>query len=216
MLFKDELDNIRSIFGSLGYPSNIITKSINNTISKLEKPVKYGPMKCSVYLRLPYLGKEMLSVEKNIKSVVNSTFRSVNLRISHFTRKPLNGIYKDVSTDLEKSKIIYKFKCHCDSEYIGRTSQRFHIRISQHVSKALKKWIVTGVNKPTNNSSAIAEHLLSNPVCARNYDDGRFSVLSKARNDYHLNVLESLFMKTVKPKLCKQQYVYKSNLYKLL
>ena len=41
-------------------------------------------------------------------------------------------------------------------------------------------------------------------------------VLSKARSEYHLSVLESLFIKTLKPHLCKQQYVYKSNLYKLL
>ena len=30
------------------------------------------------------------------------------------------------------------------------------------------------------------------------------------------SVLESLFIKPLKPNLCKQQYVFKSNLYKLL
>ena len=69
----------------------------------MEKPNKQGPSKCPIYLRLPYLGKEATALENNVKNTVNSTFRSVQLRISHYTRKPLNGTYKDVIADLEKS-----------------------------------------------------------------------------------------------------------------
>ena len=67
-------------------------KTIKNTISKLEKPFKQGPIKCPVYLRLPYLGKEAVALENYVKNIVNSTFKSVRFKISHFTRKPLNGI----------------------------------------------------------------------------------------------------------------------------
>ena len=91
-----------------------------------------------------------------------------------------------------------------------------YLRGDQYVSKALRKWMQTGLNKPSNSSSTIAEHLLNNIDCSKNYNDSRFSIISKARNLYHLSVLESLFIKTFKPKLCKQKYVYKSNLYKLL
>ena len=215
-LFDEELDKIKSIFGALGYPTHVIRKAISNTITKFEKPIKQGPNKCPVYLRLPYLGREAIALESNVKNIVNSTFRSVQLRISYFTRKPLNGICKDTTADHEKSNVIYKYRCHCDSVYVGRTSQRFHIRRDQHVTKSLRTWMQTGVNKPTNRGSAIAEHLLNNPECANNYSDSNFSIISKARNEYHLNVLESLFIKTLKPNLCKQQFVYKSILYKLL
>ena len=74
----------------------------------------------------------------------------------------------------------------------------------------------TGLNKPSNRSSAIAEHLLNNSECANNYSDSNFSIISKARGEYLLNVLKCLFIKTHKPNLCKQQFVYKSILYKLL
>ena len=74
----------------------------------------------------------------------------------------------------------------------------------------------TGLNKPSNRSSAIAEHLLNNSDCAKNYRDSNFSIISKARSEYHLSVLESLSIKTLRPNLCKQKYVYKSYLYKLL
>ena len=36
------------------------------------------------------------------------------------------------------------------------------------------------------------------------------------RNAFHLSVQESMYIKTLKPKLCKQQLVYNSRLYKLL
>ena len=74
----------------------------------------------------------------------------------------------------------------------------------------------TGLNKPTNRSLAIAKHLLNNSGCANNYRDSNFSIICKARSEYYIDVLESLFIKTLKPNLCKQQFVYKSIRYKLL
>ena len=79
--------------------------------------------------------------------------------------------------------------------YVGRTSQRFHIRRYQHVTKSLRTWIKTGLNKPTNRSSANAEK--NNSECASNYSDSNFSIISKARSEYYLNVLESLLIKTL-------------------
>ena len=94
----------------------------------MNRPVENGPKKCLVYLRLPYLGKQKKFLENKVNYTVNNTFGVVNLRIVHSTRKPLNGIYKDFTPDPEKNNIIYKFTCHSDRVYIGRTSQRLHIR----------------------------------------------------------------------------------------
>ena len=101
-MFNEEFHKIKSIFGALGYPSHVIRKEIINTITKFEKPIKQGPNKCPVNLRLPYLGREAIALENNVKNIVNSTFRSVQLRIIYFTRKPLNGICKDTTTDHKK------------------------------------------------------------------------------------------------------------------
>ena len=38
----------------------------------------------------------------------------------------------------KKSNIIYKFSCHYGSDYVGKTSKRFHVRIDQHVLKSWK------------------------------------------------------------------------------
>ena len=69
--------------------------------------------------------------------------------------------------------------------------------------------------KPNKSPSAIGNYLLS-PECSKLYNDNRLTILTKGRNIYHLSVLESLFIKNYKPKLCRQKLVYNTNLYKLL
>ena len=111
-LFNEELNKIKSIFWAPSYhqKKHLTIPSLN-----YKKPNKLGPSKCPIYLRLQFLGKEATALKKNVKNTVNSTFRSVQVRIIHFTGKPLNGIYKDITTGQEKSKVIYKFKCYCNS-----------------------------------------------------------------------------------------------------
>ena len=46
---------------------------------------------------------------------------------------------KDVLPTTLKSSVIYKYSCHCDSRYVGRTSQRLQDRIKQHVPKWLQQ-----------------------------------------------------------------------------
>ena len=87
-----------------------------------------------VYLRLPYLDSVSSFLEDKVKDIVGNTYGGVKLRIAHLTKKPLKGISKDVTPVQEKHNVIYHFKCHCDSDYVGRTSQRFHIRRNQHVT----------------------------------------------------------------------------------
>ena len=78
-----------------------------------------------------------------------------------YTRKPFNGIFKDVAPDLEKNNIIYRFQCHCDSVYIGRTSKRFRLRRDQHITKSLRIWMANGDNEPNKSPLAIADRFLN-------------------------------------------------------
>ena len=64
-------------------------------------------------------------------------------------------------------------------------------------------------NKPTKSPSAIRDHLLNCPKCSKHYNGNKFTILTKERYIYLLSVLESLFIKTYKPKLCKQNCIEK-------
>ena len=109
------------------------------------------------------------------------------------------------SQNFSESFVLYEYKCHCDSRYVGRTSQRLQDRIKQHVPQWLRQLLTRPRRSQPHRSckrtdtkpdcnSAIGQHLLDNDRCALNYDDKRFSILAAARSSFHLNLLEQWFI----------------------
>ena len=106
---------------------------------------------------------------------------------------------KGLRAYLPKSSVIYEFTCQCDSGYVGRTTQRLGDRIKQHVPSNIR-------NKTGKTSdSAIGQHLLDNPDCAKLYNDDMFQIIGRARSSFHLAFLESIYIQTKKPSLCRQK-----------
>ena len=57
--------------------------------------------------------------------------------------------------------------------------------------------------------SAIGQHFLDNAQCAFHYNNEKFSILARGRSSFHLSALETTFIKSLKPLLCKQkEFVY--------
>ena len=57
--------------------------------------------------------------------------------------------------------------------------------------------------------STIGQYLLDNPMCAKNYSDGKFTILLFGRSSFHLSALEAVYIKSCKPSLCRQkEFVY--------
>ena len=129
---------------------------------------------------------------------------------------------KGCTTRFHQSNIVYKFLCHCNSRYVGRMSQRLQQRIKQHVPKTIlqehisqDQSTLTRSCKPIRSFkaetsfSAIGQHLLQNPTCAREYNDNKFSILAHGRTSFHLSTFEATYIKTSKPNLYKQKkFVY--------
>ena len=106
----NELDNIGKIFISFCYPFDIFNKTIRKTISSLDKPKLYGPEKYPVYLHLPSLDSVASFPEDKVKDIVGNTYGAVKLRVAHFTKKPHNGIFKDVTPVQEKTQCYLSFQ----------------------------------------------------------------------------------------------------------
>ena len=83
------------------------------------------------------------------------------------------------------------FLCHCDSRYVGRISSRLQERIKQHIPKSIFLEHASQDQstfacfcksirslKAETSFSAIGQHLLQNPACAQEYNDGKFSILA--------------------------------------
>jgi len=71
---QDELDIITSILLNNGYPEHDIKTSISKKNQQFNAPVKFGPEKCPVYLRLPYIGSTSTKFEKQIKTAIKTCF----------------------------------------------------------------------------------------------------------------------------------------------
>ena len=113
----------------------------------------FGPHPCPVYLRFPYKGENSIRLAKQASLAIKSTFNSVSLRVVYNTNRPLNGIVKDATFTDDLSSVVYIFKCYCGNDYVGRTSQRFHVRREQHVTKML--FLMTTLSQKVNNHSSI-------------------------------------------------------------
>ena len=47
--------------------------------------------------------------------------------------------------------------------------------------------------------SAIGQHLLQNPTCAREYNDNKFSILARGRTSFHLSTLKAKYRTSKHP-----------------
>ena len=121
-------------------------------------------------------------------------------------RALLSTTNKDVLPALLKSNKIYRFSYHCDSWYVGCTTQRLQDRIKQPFPKSIHSYsfqkrilpahLCKSSNQPNTQSLAIKLHLLQNFACTQDYGDSRFFILAHCCSPFHLSALEATFIKT--------------------
>ena len=133
-----ELDKIKFILLTNGYPEHVIKSFMAMTMKQFHALPKFELKKGPVYLRLPLLGSVSTRFEKQVKSAVKQCFSAEEPHVVYSTNELLSATNKDVLPALQKSNVIYQFSYHCDSRYVGRTSQRLQDRIKQHVPKSIR------------------------------------------------------------------------------
>ena len=164
-------------------------------------------------------------IENQINKAITSCFYAVKPRVVYSTRAMLPSAKKDSVPTTQKSCVVYEFSCRCEARYVGRTTQRLADRIKQHVPTSIRKKSNTVREQPprlckNNNSkinceSAIGQHLLTNPECAKTYTDDNFRIIGHGRSSFHLSVLESVYIKTQNPVLCKQKdFIFSLGIFK--
>ena len=226
---KQEIDFIKKILLDNGYPEDIVLKHISKKIAQFSAAKPFGPEKCPVYLRAPWIGSASQQLEHQVKSAVQNCFGAVSPRLIFSSQSMLPVAKKDVLPANQRSMVIYEYVCHCDSRYVGRTTQRLQERIKQHVPKAIRQKTSQPTRTQPNrkckaksktqfepeSDSAIGQHLLESNQCARNYSDSQFKILTTARSQFHLSLLEAVYISRIKPDLCRQkQFVFTLQLFR--
>ena len=139
-------NELRAIFIDNGYPEDVIDSNIKYTVTKFRDTNKvFGPLKCPVYFRLPWVGSATKSFANKIASSVYHCYHAVNLRPIFTLRLAFNSTNKDKLPIFKQSNLIYKFTCRCNSTYIGMTCQRLEVRVRQHIPRSLLSgWLTSG------------------------------------------------------------------------
>jgi len=168
-----ELDKILSILVENGYPENFIKSTIKRKLQQFNLNPVHTVKKCPVYLHIPWIGNVSMKFEKLITSAVKRCFFSVEPRVVFTTRQLLPATKKDVLPSHHQNSVIYQFVCHCNSRYVGRTSQRLEERIKQHIPKSITNTPTPHIRQSLHHpekvkspqqfhESAIGQHLLEN------------------------------------------------------
>ena len=215
-----ELGKIRSILLENGYSEHANNSAFKQKLQQLNSKPVHTVEKCPVHLYIPWIDI-LMKFEKQITSAVKRCFSCVKPRVIFNTRQLLPAINKDVLPSHHHSNVIYQFLCHCDSRYVGRTSQRLEERIKQHFSRSIANPPASHNRQSLSRSckantppqqfheSSIGQHLLDNAQCALHYSNEKFSILARGRSSFHLSALEATFIKSLNPLLCKQKkFVY--------
>ena len=125
-------------------------------------------------------------------------------RVVYSTRVMLPSAKKDSVPTTQKSCVVYEFSCRCKA-------QRLADRIKQHVPTSIRKKSNTVREQPprlckNNNSkinceSAIGQHLLTYPECAKTYTDDNFRIIGQGRSSFSFKCFGICFYQDSKPSL---------------
>ena len=89
----------------------------------------FGPEKCPVYLKLPWIGTASSNFENKISQAITSCFYAVKPRMVYNTRAILPSAKKDCVPITQKSCVVYELSCLCEGRCVGHTSQRLAVTI---------------------------------------------------------------------------------------
>ena len=78
--FDNEVSQIKVLLNKNGYPQELVNRTISNHLKNLNKTKLFGPQKCVVTLKLPFI-KNAVAFEKNIKQIVRSSYFAAKPRI---------------------------------------------------------------------------------------------------------------------------------------
>ena len=207
-VIDDEFSTLRTVLLRNGYPGYLLEKLITRDCPER----RIGPGLCPLILQVPWLGKATEGLVRKANNAIRVAYFAGKVQPVYRTTKAFS-LPKERLPTQSQSNLIYLYECrNCAQRYVGMTSQQLSDRINQHVlkhltepGKPLRGRPPKIRNNPGEYQSAIACHLASNKSCCERYSVCDFSVLSHARTQHHLNVLEAMYIYVLNPVLCKQK-----------
>ena len=200
-LFNQEIDKLKSILQSNGYPLKFIERVIGKMLCKLYKPdgyqevLNYDVPRAQVYFSTFYLGDISKQIAMDLKKIVSESYPQIQLLITYKTHSAIGSRFgfKDKQPKLNQSNLIYRYTCECcKAFYIGKTERQLGMRISEHM----------GVSVRTGNALKVPPHSDISDHCKKCHTSvcpDNFSIEDSHLSNNGLLILESLYQQTKKP-----------------
>ena len=170
----------------------LLMVSINKTVNMFRNNIRpLGPSKCSVYVRLLWIGSPSHLIADKVSSSVTRCYNAAIIWTIFTTWAAFHSIHKVVLPIFQQSNLIYEFQCCCNVTYIGHTSQYLEVRVKQHVPRYICNHTTTRYLKLLD--SNLCEHLNALNSHFVNHSDECFLVLHRARTKQHLIVIEVIW-----------------------
>ena len=201
----EEIKFIKSTLSENGYPLSVLDGVFHDVMIKFDRASRCTVNKCPVYLRLPYIGSRGEKFTKTITTAVGKCYFSAAVRVIFQTRTAFVSMRKDVLPPHHINSVIYKYTCSCGSDYIGRKSNRFNLRMKQHFPARILNLELKRGQLVNTSGSSIADYMINRRECVADFNVDRFSILSRSHSIFHLKVLETLYVRSLQPPLCKQR-----------
>ena len=197
-LLDKEIQYLKTYLLKNGFGINFIEKVIKKFLNKkfISKSSIPTVPKFTFNISLPYNGKQSIILKKKFNYLLTKFYPQLNFR---FLFKNNNNIgsffkYKEQIPKFLCSNIIYKYTCsECNSDYIGKTSRQFKVRVFEHKGFSIRTKMIQ--SSPMN--SRIRDHSLK---FDHRIKDDNFKILNRGRES-ELLILESLYILQMKPKL---------------
>ena len=110
-----ELDKIKLLLIENGYPADVLFSFNNQKLASFAAEKTFGPERCPVYLKLPWIGNVSLKFENQINKAITSCFYAVKPRVVYSTRVMLPSAKRDSVPTTQKSCVVYEFSCRCEA-----------------------------------------------------------------------------------------------------
>jgi len=98
-----ELDKIKQLLIENGYLADVLASCINQKLANFAAEKPFGPEKCPVYLKLPWIGNVSSKCENQISKSITTCHYAMKPRVICNTRVMLPSTKTDCAPTTQKS-----------------------------------------------------------------------------------------------------------------
>ena len=202
----NELTFLISFFQSNNFPLHLIYDNIKAFLNKTftTVPTKNTDKSKYQYIILPFYGLLSYSIRKTLHKLLKQRYPDTIFRYIFTNGKTISTLFrhKESLPSPLISKIVYQYEClSCGAKYVGQTQRNLFLRTAEHMGLSPR----TGRKIQNPAFSAIRSHSLN---ANHPFDSSNFKIIHRAKNNFDLLLLESLYIKHLSPELNNQTSSY--------